>query len=304
MLLILVFLTGANGVFGDEAHPVDAAVTHHTAGSGDHKVHYVKAGEGPMVLFIHGFPDFWYTWRYQMVALKKNYKVVAMDTRGYNLSGKPLNQKDYSLKLLVKDVSAVIESEKEKSAVIVGHDWGGMIAWNFAMNHPEMTDKLIIVNLPHPKGLLRELVNNPEQFANAEYARNFQRPDSHKFLSAEGLAQFVGRDPASKRRYQEAFSRSSLEGMMFYYRENYPKPPYARALDGVQYPDVTVPVLQFHGLKDSALHRNGLNGTWDWVKADYSLITLPDAGHWSHIDNHQLVSNSIRAWLKTQADKQ
>ncbi len=259
------------------------------------RIHYAAAGEGPLVLFIHGFPDFWYSWRHQMLGLSDEFRVAAMDLRGYNLSDQPPAQADYGMELLLRDVAAVIQAEGRDRAIIVGHDWGGAIAWQSAFNLPQMVEKLIIVNLPHPRGLFRELANNPEQQANAEYARQFQQPDSHLALSAEGLAEMPsGGDPESFERYREAFERSSLEAMMFYYRQNYPRPPYQEA---PQTPVIDVPVLQFHGLEDPFLLHHGLNNTWEWLGADYTLVTIPGAGHWSHHDEPDLVTDTMKWWL-------
>lgn len=259
------------------------------------KIHYISAGatDKPLLVFIHGFPDYWYSWRFQIAGLFKEYHVVAMDTRGYNKSDKPKPQGAYDIKHLLSDVDAIIANEKRQKAFVVGHDWGGFIAWNFAAHYPDKTEGLIIVNLPHPRGLTRELQDNPEQFANSQYARDFQKPDAYKNLSAEGLAQFVGRDAVAQ--YTEAFNRSSLEGMMNYYKQNYPVQPYQKI--GNEFPRIKCPVLQFHGLKDTALHRDGLNGTWDWVDRDYTLVSIPQAGHWSHIDNPKLVTQTISRWL-------
>src|SRR5436190_11686247 len=139
-------------------------VTHGYAVSGDGvKIHYASLGQGPLVVMIHGFPDFWYTWRHQMAALSKNFQVVAIDQRGYNLSDKPKGVENYDMRLLVGDVAAVIKSLGQEKAIVVGHDWGGMVAWQLALNVPQMVDRLIILNLPHPRGLSRELANNPAQ---------------------------------------------------------------------------------------------------------------------------------------------
>ena len=110
---------------------------------------------------IHGFPDFWYSWRHQMAALSGQFQVVAIDQRGYNLSDKPKGVESYDMRLLVGDVAAVIRHLGRERATIVGHDWGGMVAWQFAMNLPQMTQNLVILNLPHPNGLLRELRIEP-----------------------------------------------------------------------------------------------------------------------------------------------
>src|SRR5216683_2539753 len=131
------------------------------------KIHYVTEGKGPLVVLIHGFPDYWYSWRDQIPALAKQFQVVAIDQRGYNQSDKPEKVEDYTVEKLVGDVAAVLKHFKQEKAVVVGHDWGGMVAWSFAMAHPEKTDRLIILNCPHPKGLMRELANNPQQQENS-----------------------------------------------------------------------------------------------------------------------------------------
>jgi pimeloyl-ACP methyl ester carboxylesterase len=262
------------------------------------KIHYVKAGQGPLIVFIHGFPDFWYSWRHQMEGLMNEYTVVALDTRGYNLSDKPEGVENYDMSLLVGDVAAVIKNEGAQKAVIVGHDWGGAIAWSFAAMLPQMTDKLIIVNLPHLDCMARELANNPAQQANSQYARNFQQPDSHTRLNATMLATMVSRgDPEAKEQYQKAFENSSFDAMMNYYRRNYPKGA-DEAGGAPRLPRIQMPVLQFHGLTDTALLPGGLNNTWDYPEKDWTLVTFPGVGHWAHHEQPSEVTNMMRAWLK------
>src|SRR5437899_4734599 len=155
------------------------------------KIHYVTQGKGPLVILIHGFPDFWYSWRDQMPALAKHFQVVAIDQRGYNKSDQPKAVESYTVDKLVQDVEAVLKHVKQDKAVIVGHDWGGLVAWTFAMSHPEKTDRLIVLNLPHPKGMLRELAHNPQQQKNSQYARDFQKPEAAAKLKPEFLALWV-----------------------------------------------------------------------------------------------------------------
>src|SRR5579864_3142484 len=174
-----------------QAASIDSRVKYGYADSNGVKIHYASLGSGPLIIMIHGFPDFWYTWRNQMEALSDSYQCVAIDQRGYNLSDKPKGVENYSMALLVSDVAAVIKSLGREKAIIVGHDWGGFVAWTFAMTNPQMTDKLIILNLPHPRGLMRELARNPQQQKNSQYARNFQLPDAASKLTADGLARFV-----------------------------------------------------------------------------------------------------------------
>ncbi|MFM7149239.1 MAG: alpha/beta fold hydrolase, partial [Gemmataceae bacterium] len=133
------------------------------------KLHHVTAGKGPLCILLHGFPDFHYSWRDQIPALAKHFKVVALDLRGFNLSDKPDGVEAYAMEKLTSDVNALLAHFGRDKAIIVGHDWGGAIAWSFAMRHPDKTERLVILNLPHPNGLQRELTNNPQQHKNSEY---------------------------------------------------------------------------------------------------------------------------------------
>ena len=273
---------------------LDDRVEHGYADSDGVKIHYVAVGEGPLVLMIHGFPDYWYTWRRQMDALSKNHRVVAIDMRGYNLSDKPKGVENYDLTLLVSDVASVIRHLGAAGATIVGHDWGGLVAWQFAMNRPDMTERLIILNLPHPRGLARELAHNPEQQKNSRYARAFQAEGAHKMLTAEGLAEWV-KEPEAKKKYIEAFRRSDFEAMLNYYKRNYPREPYVEP--DVPLVKIAAPVLMFHGLKDPYLLHHALNGTWEWVEKDLTLVTIPHASHFVQHDAADLVTRTMKMWL-------
>ncbi|MDA1371810.1 MAG: alpha/beta hydrolase [Proteobacteria bacterium] len=280
-------------------------VEHGYADSNGVKIHYATIGEGPLVVMIHGFPDFWYSWRHQMAGLKDNYKVVAIDQRGYNLSDKPEGNENYNMQYLVSDVAAVIRHLGEEKATIVGHDWGGAVAWQFAFNVPQMVDKLIILNLPHPNGMGRELSTNQEQQQNSGYARTFIEGSSSDPdilfggpMTAETLSFWVA-DPVARQRYTDAFAQSSFDAMLAYYKQNYPRagagtqaPPSAPQLD--------VPLLVFHGLQDTALHSNGLNNTWDWNDADTTIVTAPAANHFVQQDAAELVTSTMQWWLKAR----
>jgi pimeloyl-ACP methyl ester carboxylesterase len=291
-----------------QAPDVFDRVTHgHAVSEGDVKIHYATLGKGPLVVMIHGFPDFWYSWRHAMAALSDTFQTVAIDQRGYNLSDKPKGVDSYTMRLLVADVAAVIRHLGHDRATIVGHDWGGMVAWQFAMSQPALTERLVVLNLPHPSGLLRELRSNPEQIANSEYARTFQRgspQDATVFfgrpMTAETLSGWVT-DAAARKRYVEAFQRSDFEAMLNYYKANYPKGSGADAPPVPQLPKVKAPVLMFHGLDDRALHRNGLAGTWDWVEKDLTLVTSPGAGHFVQQDAAELVTSTMKWWLTMRA---
>ena len=281
---------------GQSTDDLFSRVEHHYVESGGVSIHYAALGDGPLVVMVHGFPDFWYTWRHQMQALADaGYRVAAMDTRGYNLSGQPDSVGGYAMPLLVEDVAAVIADQGETRAVVVGHDWGGWIAWSTAMTRPDVVDRLIVLNLPHPAGLTRELARNPDQERNSQYARNFQAEDAHLGLTAEGLTGWV-RDEAARARYVEAFERSSFFGMMAYYKANYPRPPYQEMVPPI--PRVQAPVLQIHGLDDRYLLASGLDGTWNWLDADLTLVTLPGVGHFVQQDAEETVTRTILMWLE------
>ena len=267
---------------------------HGYAQSGDVKIHYVTKGEGPLLVMIHGFPDYWYTWREQIPALSEHFQVVAMDQRGYNLSGKPEGLARYQMEELVRDVEAVIKHFGKKKAIVVGHDWGGAVAWSFATAKPQMIDHLVILNLPHFNGLQRELANNPEQRRASAYAREFQKQDAASRLTAEGLTFWI-KDSEAKAKYLEAFKRSSFEGMLNYYKANYPRPPYDET---PEMPPVDCSVLMIHGLKDTALLPGALNDTWKWVKRDLTMVTLPEAGHFVQQDAGPKVTQTLLTWLR------
>ena len=289
LLVLLTLHTCSDLVHADELGE------HGFADSDGVKIHYVTAGEGPLVVMIHGFPDFWYTWRNQMPQLSKNFKVVAIDQRGYNKSDQPEGVENYGMDKLTSDVKAVIEHFDQEKAIIVGHDWGGAVSWSFSMMYPQMVDRLVILNLPHPAGMSRELANNPKQAAASEYARNFQQPGAHKALSPQRLAFWV-KDKDARARHLEALERSSLQGMLNYYVANYPKPPYEESSQS--FPKIKCPVLVIHGLADPVLLPNGNNSTWDHIDNELTLMTIPGAGHFVQHDAADRVTRTIDVWLR------
>ena len=297
VLAAIILFATSSARAADEATLLDIErrVTHGYATNDGVRIHYAQLGQGPLVVMIHGFPDCWLTWRVQMVALAKDHEVVALDQRGYNLSDRPKGVENYDMKLLVADVAAVIRARGRERAIVVGHDWGGAVAWTFAMTRPEMTEKLVILNLPHPRGLNRELVNNPEQRKNSAYARRFQQEGAHTNLAAESLTFWI-KDPAAKPRYVEAFRRSDFEAMLNYYKRNYPREPYTEDTSPVV--RVNCPVLMIHGLKDKALGQAALNGNWQYIEKDLTLVTVPEADHWVQQDAADLVTRTMISWLK------
>ena len=310
---------GASAAARSEVDALEGA-KHETVDSNGVEIHAVSLGEGPLVVLLHGFPDYWYTWRGLMPELARDHRVVAIDLRGYNRSGRPAGVASYAMPRLVEDVVAVIRHFGAERATIVGHDWGGAIAWSVAMTKPEVVERLVVLNVPHPNGLTRELANNTTQRENSGYAQQFQKPDAHESLTAEGLAGWV-REPEARRRYIEAFERSDFEAMLHYYRANYPSLPkdssdgasdgstsdgsntHGSTTDGAAArsavrPAVQVPVLIIHGLDDPYLLAAGLNGTWDWIDHELTIVTIPGAGHFVHRDEPARVRSAIASWMR------
>lgn len=271
------------------------------------KIHYVTKGAGPLVVLIHGIPGFWYDWRNQIPALAQHFQVVAVDQRGFNLSDQPEGLEDYAIDRLVSDVDAVVKHFGQQKATIVGHDSGGWISWHYAMAHPDKTERLIIVNLPHPGCIERELVNNPKQQKASDYARQFQQsPKGNRmFVAPDGSSAeltpelFASGFKEEQPKYLEALRRTSIEGIINFYKANYPRPPYKEQT----YPPVKCPVLMIHGLEDMWLMPEALNDTWRYLENDLTLVTVPKAGHWVHVGPVQalgapeLVTKRMVNWL-------
>jgi pimeloyl-ACP methyl ester carboxylesterase len=305
---LVIALSSSTRATDEQAEPASSLLRGAQEGyvdSGGVRIHYVSLGrpQDPLLVMIHGFPDFWYSWRAQMPALAEHFHVVAIDQRGYNLSAQPAGVENYTVDKLVGDLLAVVKHFTTGKVVIVGHDWGGLVAWTFAMTHPELTDRLIVLNLPHPRGLLRELATNPDQQKNSQYARNFQQPDAAKRISTDLLVMWV-KDLEARKAYQAALRRSSKEGMLNYYKANYPrdaaqaKARAEPAQDRPAFPPVKCPVLLIHGLKDPALLPGALNDTWKWIDNELTLVTIPDAGHFVQQDAAERVTARIVNWLK------
>ena len=281
-------------------------VEHHDVDNDGVNVHYVTLGEvgtGQTLLFVHGFPNFWYVWHNQMEAFADEYRVVAMDTRATNRSGKPEGVESYDMPLLLADINAVIDDLGVDQVTLVAHDWGAIISWQFVMDetHSSRVERLIIMNLTHPRGFSRTLANaTPEQRRATEYARTFQQPGVGAGMQrgAAGRAQRLYADQGERvvQFVQEAYERSDMELMLNFYRANYPKEPYVELTD---WPQIDMPVLQFHGLQDSAVDEDGLSNTWDWIDGDYTLVTYPGIGHTVQIAAADRVIETMRWWLTT-----
>lgn len=252
------------------------------------KLHYVEQGKGELILFLHGFPEFWYEWKDLLPEFAKDHHAVAPDMRGYNLSDKPEAVEQYRVPVIVEDFHALAVKLKARRLVLVGHDWGGVIAWAFAAAHPEMLDKLIIVNAPHPVVFARELAGNPAQQKASAYFNLFNSPQAETFLSQNDFATLEGlmkpwATPADLKEYVANWSRG-LTGGLNYYRAARLRSP----VDGAQAPPdsalppmkpIETPTLVIWGEKDTALLTGNLNGLDEYVK-NLTVRRIADGTHW------------------------
>ena len=275
-------------------------VDHHAVSNDGVDIHYVSTGEGEVLLFVHGFPHFWYVWNHQIRALSDDYRCVAMDTRGANRSGQPEGIESYDLEHLMSDIDAVIADLGVDQVTLVAHDWGGIISWYYAMDerYRNKVRRLVMMNLTHPMGFSRALAEGTdEQRQNTQYARDFQTPGAGARI--EGFAEWLTARYADQGEevlafVQEAYARSNFEALINYYRANYDA---YWDLGNKVLPLIEVPVLQFHGLLDRAVDKDGLNRTWDRVGVDYTLVTYPDVGHDVQLVAAERVNATMRWWL-------
>jgi len=284
-------------------------VEHHSVDNDGVNIHYVTIGEGTKtLLFIHGAPDFWYLWNNQLNALCEDYKCVAMDTRGYNRSDKPEGVENYSMELLTSDIAAVVDDVAGDDVTLIAHDFGGLVAWYFAMDdrYKSKVERMVVINVTHPRGFSRALANQtPEQAEGSAYARVLVDPEQEA-ATIEMLTGVIDlrmttwwndEDPAITEFVNEANARTSVQSIAHWYQANYFRQPYEE-LTG--FPQVEMPVLQIHGLADPAVTKEGLADTWDWVDGEYTLVTYPGVGHIQHLPAPERVNAALRAWLESQ----
>jgi len=265
---------------------------------GDQRLHYVEAGEGPLIVLLHGFPEFWYGWRLQIQPLAAaGFRVVAPDMRGYNLSSKPDGVASYAGDLLAADVRGLIHERGAESAMLVGHDWGGTAAWTTAMNHPEVVDRLAILNAAHPRKLLQGL-HHPGQLRKSWYFFFFDLPDLPEAVVHANRWHFFRHflhdahpayTPEEIDRYVKAWSQPGASaGMINYYRSSV-RQKHAEA----QIRTISAPTLVIWGQRDRYLGQELAEPDHDDVPNLDRVERLPDASHWVHHDEHERVNQLV-----------
>lgn len=265
------------------------------------KLHFVAQGKGQVILFLHGFPEFWYAWKDLLPEFGKTHRAIALDMRGYNLSEKPPKVEDYALPLLIADIKAFLETvSKGKKAILVAHDWGGAIAWAYAAQYPQTLEKLVIVNGPHPTIFARELANNPAQQKASGYMELFRSEGAEKALSANNYAGLAGAvfgsskkpesfTPQDRKAYLEAWAQpGALTGGLNYYRAN--------RFGALPMPKITVPTLVLWGEKDTALLLGNLEGLEPLVSS-LTIQRIPGASHWVVHEEPEVITKAIRAFV-------
>ena len=281
-------------------------LAHRYADLGDVRLHYVEVGEGPLVLLLHGFPQFWYQWRHQIPALvEAGFRVVAPDMRGYNLSDKPLGVGAYRVELLARDVERLIRTCGEGTADVVGHDWGAIAAWVAAMRHPERVEKLAILNVPHPARSLDGLLS-PMQLLRSSYVFFFQIPRLPEKVIRAGdfalLRSVFRRDPVRPgaftaediERYAGAMAQpGALTATLNYYRALLRYPGESRAL----LKRVEAPVLVIWGERDRSLSRRLAEPPRLWVPNLLRVERLREASHWVAEDRPREVNTLLLDFL-------
>lgn len=273
------------------------------------KLHYVTQGEGPLMLMLHGFPEFWYSWRHQIPEFARHYKVVALDLRGYNDSDKPHDSAAYVMDEFVMDIEGVIHGLGYERCVLVGHDWGGAIAWCFAYAYPEMIEKLIVLNIPHP-AMFREKLLTPEQFWRSWYVFLFQLPWLPEFLLSWNDYQMIAGAFKNMAANQTSFTqadldayktaaakRGALTAMVNYYRNVFSQ------LTNQEFGVLEVPTLMIWGEDDSALSKELTIGTEKYV-ADLQIYYIPNCNHWVQQEQPQLVNRYMWEFLSAGSPAQ
>jgi epoxide hydrolase 4 len=284
---------------------MDSSWKHELIATNGVQLHYVTQGEGPLMLMLHGFPEFWYSWRHQIPEFAKDYKVVALDLRGYNESEKPKEVEAYRMQELIRDVEGVITGLGYQSCVLVGHDWGGAIAWCFAYERPKMVDKLMVMNLPHPAKFAEGLRKNPQQLWRSWYVFFFQLPWLPELLlqwnDYDAIAAAFTHMAIDKSAFTladlDAFKNAAakpgaITAMVNYYRNIFQSLTQQQAWGILQ-----IPTLMIWGEEDAALGKELTYGTEAYVKT-FQIQYIPNCSHWVQQEQPGLVNRYMREFLQ------
>lgn len=288
--------------------------THRDVTANSCRFHVVEAGDGPLVMLLHGFPTFWWTWRNQLQSLAAaGYRAVAVDMRGYGGSDHPPH--GYDPLTLAADVAGLVRALGEPDAFVVGQGWGGLVAWTVAAEHPEVTRGIVPVAMPHPAPLRRAFLSGGPQRKLGGYVVGFQRPFvPERQLTRNDAAlveQFLRRwsgsawpDEETAAVYRAAMlvpntAHCSVEFHRWAIR-SIPRRDGRRFQAAVAEP-VVVPVLQIHGQHDGAILPSSVAGSAEYAGAGYDLAELEDVGHFPHEEDPAAFDAVLIPWLDAHA---
>jgi pimeloyl-ACP methyl ester carboxylesterase len=274
-------------------------LAHKTAQVGSMSLHYVEAGSGPLVVLLHGFPEFWYSWRKQIPALvAAGYRVIAPDLRGYNDSSKPEDVAAYHPLEVARDVAGLIAQSGDSPCAVVGHDWGGLAAWLVAMAHPGVVSQLVVMNAPHPVPYGRELRRSSSQKLRAAYQLFFAMPLLPRLLLRPFLPMVMRRmthlTSGELAEYKAVWRKpKALQSMLNYYRA---LKRYRRDLRGA-IKRIDVPSMLVWGERDPVFIRATTEAFGEWVP-DLRVERIPQAGHFVQNDAAEKVNELLLAFLR------
>src|SRR5258707_399900 len=260
----------------------------------DIEIFYSRSGEGPLMVLLHGFPDNEGSYAAQVEELARDHLVVPPRLRGFPPSSTPSEVERYALPLVADDIAALVEHLGQSPAIVVGHDWGGALAQVVALRHSSLVAGLVLLNSPLLSTFNAMVNSNAEQQAMSSYTLPYLRyqPDDDKNIP------FVTRnirDPEWRAIIGTYLNENSIEGMLAYYKANYPAPPYRpQAPAGHTF---TLPTLLIWGMEEEYFAPAALDGLAKYYPASLRLVTVPGAGHWVHRDAAARVNGEIRSWL-------
>jgi pimeloyl-ACP methyl ester carboxylesterase len=291
---------------------MDATIQHDFVRANGLRFHVATCGEGErLALCLHGFPECWYSWRHQLPLLAQlGYRAWAPDLRGYGESDRPQRREDYAIETLVDDVAGLIDAAGARSTLLLAHDWGGVIAWYFAMRQVRPLERLVIMNLPHP-GVMERAMRTWRQLGRSWYVFFFQIPRLPEALLRAGnyrairdafrhMAVDKSRFPDEVLQvYRDSAARpGALTAMLNYYRALV-RGGGARRQQRLGYPLIDVPTLMIWGEHDTALGKETTYGTETFVP-NLTLRYLPNVSHWVQQEAPEVVNAMLEAWLKGQ----
>jgi pimeloyl-ACP methyl ester carboxylesterase len=294
---------------------------HHDADINGIRMHYVTHGTGEPILFLHGFPEYWGVWKKHLAELGKDYRVIAPDLRGYNLSSKPQEVEQYHIDLLVRDVLGLVEHLGLKKLTLVCQDWGALLGWSFLLRHPEYVCRFVTINITHPVLFNRELRENPRQQQASQYMLAFRTPQAETMITADDFAwpknAVIGSYKANGAKFSDedvdewvrAWKQpGAITCALNYYRAAKMGPPDGQGnpggsnlLEGLK-PEqfqVRIPVLFIHGEQDFYLLADGHRGLEEYVP-DLTFRRIPDGAHGVAMERPELVTRYIREFLRSR----